>query len=120
MKIIKRAFKIFFADAKNSYERAFCLVSALFWTWLEFSFIKFMLRYAMGMYYAVHEQYPASLQLIIETSSFARILTIVLVIIIFLTRVPLHKKKQIKVKGTVEEKKEYRYIITNKKEGDIK
>ena len=89
--------KILFADAKLTKERVVCLVSALFWTWLEFMFLKFFFAFAFGMYYANYGMYPEALVMVTQSRIFTTILTWLVVLFIFFTRIPLYKKKTINV-----------------------
>ena len=95
-KPVKRAFNIFFRDAKSTFDRIMCICSALFWVWLEFMFLRFFFTYAFGMYYAVNGQYPQALSLILENKDFIQAITIGIVLITTVFRIPLYIKKEIK------------------------
>ncbi|HJX50980.1 MAG TPA: hypothetical protein VJ438_05965 [Candidatus Nanoarchaeia archaeon] len=96
IKKTKLAFDIFFADAKSTFERGLCFMSALFWLWLEWSFAIFFLTYAFGMYYAITGDYSSAKDLIFENKDFIKTMSIIVVSVITLLRVPLYKKKVIK------------------------
>jgi len=88
--------KIIFADAKLTSERIVCLLSAAFWTWLIFYFIRFFLTYAIGMYYAVSGMYPQVAKLITEYNQYLNYVTFIIVAIIFFWRVPVYKHRVVK------------------------
>lgn len=91
------ALDIFFADAKETYQRIICILSALFWTWLELSFFVFFLSYAFGLAgYIVGGSYAYSFETIRNNKELTDMMIQVFVILIFAFRIPIYYKKEIK------------------------
>lgn len=92
-----RVLDIIFADAKLTWERLVCIFSALFWIWLEISFIKFFFNFAFGMVaYVATDSFALSWETLIINNGLINTLTIILVLVITIFRIPLFKPKQIK------------------------
>lgn len=94
-KQLKRAWNIFWADGKLSYERVTSLFSALFWCWLEWTFLKFFFTYAFGMYYAVNGNYPEAVQTILRNQDLINDMIVGFTLLIFVLRIPIHIKKEV-------------------------
>lgn len=97
-KNVKRAFDIFFADAKNTFDRIISIFSAFFWIWLEWSFMIFFFTYAFGFIGYLNGGYPESLRLIQENRAFWDKIALVFVLLITVLRIPLYNKKEVKSK----------------------
>lgn len=99
LKIVYTILNIIFADAKSTIERIVSLFSALFWTWLEFSFFKFFFTYAFGFAgYITGGSYKYSYDMMINNKDFINTICLVVIVLIFITRIGLYKKKEIKEK----------------------
>ncbi|KKN40791.1 hypothetical protein LCGC14_0730070 [marine sediment metagenome] len=111
-KIINRAFKefkkidtkqmlyetaeIFFGDAKQSWERLMSVFSALFWTWLEFSFLRFFVIYIFGIAsYVASGDIAYSWQTIIDNREFVDLFIKMFFVLIFMFRIRIHYGKKI-------------------------
>lgn len=92
----KKAIEIWFADGKTTLERIMALFSALFWTWLDFSFLVFFFTFAFGIAgYVIGGSYPYSWETIKNNRSFMDALIKAFVLIIFILRVPIRYEKKI-------------------------
>jgi len=87
----KRMGPIFFGDAKDSFTRGVSMLSALFWTWLEFMFLKFILTYIFGIagYIMSDGDYGVSVMTMIQGADFIVALTTIYVLIVFLFRMKI-------------------------------
>ena len=103
-KKFKQGFDIFFADAKQTWERIICIFSAVFWTWLEVMFLKFFFIFAFGLTgYILGDggttlgsgSFEYSYQTILDNKNLMDAVITALVLIIFILRVPLHYKKEV-------------------------
>jgi len=96
-KLALRVFKIWFADAKSTFDRVVNLFSALFWTWLEFTFLKVILTYTFGIAgYVLGGTYEYSYDMMITNKGLINGLILIYILITFIVRVPLYIKKEIK------------------------
>lgn len=103
---------IFFVDGKNSFQRIISLASALFWTWLEVMFLKFffifafgIVGYILGSSGAFYEgSFEFSYETILNNVNLIEVLIPLLVLIIFILRVPIYYKKEIKKRTTNHDK----------------
>ena len=113
----KHTVDIFFADAKQTFSRVVSIFSALFWTWLELMFLKFFFVFAFGLAgYILGDagtalgsgSFEYSYETILKNTVLMDSLVKALVIIIFILRVPIHYRKEIKkrteARGNSEEK----------------
>lgn len=97
IKISKRALDILFADAKLTWERLVCICSALFWIWLEIMFVKFFFTFAFGIVaYVSTSSYALTWETLVNNYELRNALTIGIVLIITVFRLPLFKYKTIK------------------------
>lgn len=93
---LKKGFKIFFADAKQSWERAVAFFSALFWTWLEFSFLKFIgVMFLAIAAYAGSNSAEIAINAVKENSGFVNLVLKIFFVLIFILRIPIHYGKKI-------------------------
>lgn len=91
--------RIFFGDAKQSWERAMSVFSALFWTWLEFSFLKFLFVYIIGIAgYVSSGSIAYSWDMILQNTEFVNLFVKLSFILIFLLRIRIYHGKTIKIK----------------------
>ncbi len=96
-KIISGSLKIIFADATLTWERIVCILSALFWLWLEITFVRFFIFYAFGIVgYVVGDGFKYSLEILTSNKEVISNLTLILVMFITVFRLPLFKPKVIK------------------------
>lgn len=87
--------KIIFADAVTTAERIVCIFSALFWAWITFVFLQFFFSFILGIYFSLYGMYPESIALILQSRKFTTPLIYIISIFIFLTRIPLYKRRVI-------------------------
>ena len=87
---------IIFADAKNSWDRMTSLVSAIFWTWLELTFLVFFFTYSFGIAgYIVGGSYAYSFETLRANKDFMHIFIWAFVVLIFVLRIPIHYGKKV-------------------------
>lgn len=100
-KIINSWINIFFADAKTTFERGMSICSALFWLWLEISFLKFFFGYAFGIAgYLIGGTFQYSVDTLLKNKELIDNLIVAIVLIITITRIPIYKNKEIKEEQT--------------------
>jgi len=97
-KDVKRAFKIFFADADNAFSRLASIISGLFWLYFNVLFFKFFLTYALGLsaYIMSGDSYSVSWSIIQENRELISTLSLVFSLIIMVMRIPLYTRKEVK------------------------
>ena len=96
-KNIQKGLKIFFGDAKQSWERAMSVFSALFWTWLEFSFLKFSFIYIIGMAgYVIGDSFKYSWDMVIENTPMVNTFVIIFFVMVLIFRIKIRDGKNIK------------------------
>lgn len=100
-KIVIKIFNIWFADGKDTLSRVMAIFSALFWTWLEVSFLYFFFSFAFGFsaYIPGNNNYQTALDFFKAYPNLINSLVIIIVITIFVMRVPIYYKKEIKKDG---------------------
>ena len=99
-KKLNRIVNIFFADAKESWERITCLFSALFWTWLEFTFLRGILFFMMALgVYAGANNIETSMNILLRNNEFIDLFIKLYFILVLVLRVgvtfrsPINKEK---------------------------
>ena len=99
-KLVKKGkiiLNLIFADAKQSYLRIMSVFSALFWTWLEFSFLKFFFMYIIGIAgYVTSGDFSFTWNLLLDNVDFVNLFAKVYFIIIFLYRIPIYRGRNLK------------------------
>ena len=106
--------QIIFADAKTTAERAVCVISALFWTWLTFLFLQFFFNFGFGIYHSIYGIYPEAILMMMQSRTFTTPLIWVVCLFIFFTRIPLYKRREIKEKIKVPLKEKIKVPLKNK------
>jgi len=101
--MVSRGTKILFGDAKQSWERGLSVCSAIFWTWLEFSFLRFLLFFMIdvGVYAGT-----GSVEIMVETIKrnvdFLDLFIKIYFIAVLVFRIPIHYGKKIQSEGDTE------------------
>lgn len=91
---------IFFADAKQSWQRVMAVFSALFWTWLEFSFLKFLFIFIIGIAsHASGSPITYTWDLMLENNEFVDTFVKIFFVLVLILRIPIHYKKRIESDG---------------------
>ena len=88
----------FYEQGKNSFTVITGAISALFWAYLTFSFIKFMFFYSFGLIDAMNGDYSFALQAIKDNQPLFSTLSFAFVSLYFILNVPLKCLLEIKIK----------------------